>query len=191
MNGLDWVLIGLGVFCILRGFFRGAVSQVIGIAGVLGGFIVAAHFYQSVGAQLRQAFPQFNASAMVSFIVLFFLTWFCVGVVGFWISKTLRKTGMAFLDRLMGGAIGFAKALILVLILVSAMTLFASPKSRLLAGSTLTPYVYSMARAVVQATPQNVQKIFEEKRKELERFWMERKEQPRKPDRHRREEKSV
>jgi membrane protein required for colicin V production len=192
MNGLDWILIVIALFCVLRGLARGAVSQVFGLAGALGGFLVAAHFYHSVGGQLKQAFPQFNAAPVLSFVLLFFLTWFCVGVVGFWISRALRKTGLAFLDRIGGGIIGFAKALILALILISSLTLFLSSRSPFLAGSTLTPHVYEIARLVVQATPENVQKIFDEKRRALERQWLERGEQPKKqPDHPRKEEKRV
>lgn len=191
MNGLDWILIVIALFCILRGIARGAISQVFGIAGALGGFLVAAHFYLAVGERLKQAFPQFAGAPVLSFILLFFLTWFCVGVVGFSISRALRRTGLAFLDRLGGGGIGFAKAFILALILISSLTLFLSPRSPFLAGSALAPHVQEISRLVVQATPENVQRIFEEKRRALERQWLDRGEQPRKQDRSRREERRL
>lgn len=192
MNGLDWILIVVALFCVLRGIARGAVSQIFGLAGALGGFLVAAHFHQAVGEQLKQVFPQFNGAPVLSFILLLFLTWFCVGVVGFMFSRALRKTSLAFLDRLGGGVVGFVKALILALILISGLTLFLSPRSPFLARSALTPYVYEIARLVVQATPENVQQKFEEKRRALEKQWLDQRVPTRKqPPPAKREEKEV
>lgn len=192
MNGLDWILVVVALFCVLRGIARGAVSQVFGLAGALGGFLVAAHFHQAVGEQLKHVFPRFGGAPAVSFILLLSLTWFCLGMVGFLFSRALRKTGLAFLDRLGGGVVGFAKAVILALILISGLTLFLSSRSPLLVRSALTPYVYRIARLVIQATPENVQRIFEEKRRALEKQWMDRGEPPRRqPPSPKREEKEV
>lgn len=192
MNGLDWFLIVVALFCLLRGFFRGAVSQVFGIAGALSGFFVAAHFHQPLADHLKQPFPQFSAAPVVSFLVLFFLGWFCVGVVGHWIAKALRKTGLGFLDRLMGGAVGLVKAFVLALILLMVLTLFLTPRNPLLTRSFLAPYVSQITRIIVRTTPEGVQRLFEEKRKQVEDFWRERKSEPRKrPERVRREEKNI
>jgi len=82
MNGLDWFLIVIGIVCLGRGIFRGAVSQLFGIAGVVSGLLLAAHSYESVARQLSGVFPGLPGAAGISFFVLFLLTWFCVGVAG-------------------------------------------------------------------------------------------------------------
>ena len=174
MNGLDWFLIGIAIVCLGRGIFRGAISQVFGIAGVIGGFLLAAHSYESVARQLAAVFPGLPGAAAISFIVIFLLTWFCVGLSGYWIGKLLRRTGLGFLDRLLGGAIGLAKALVLAVIVIALLTLLLSPKSTFLAQSYLTPYVQQAAQLLLKATPQNLQKLFEEKQKAFKRNWLER-----------------
>lgn len=192
MNGLDWFLIVITLFCFLRGFIRGAVTQVFGIAGALSGFFVAAHFHQPLAGQLKQAFPQFGAAPVVAFLVLFFLGWFCVGVVGYWIAKAVRKTGLGFMDRLMGGAVGLVKAFVLAVILLMALTLFFSPRNRLLTQSLLAPYVSDITCIIVRTTPAGVQRLFQQKKKQVENFWRERKSEPRKrQEQIRREEKSA
>jgi membrane protein required for colicin V production len=97
LNGLDWVLLGIGLFCVGRGILRGAISQVFGIAGVLAGFVLASHYYESLSVQLSEAFPRLIGPQAVSFVLLFFLAWFCLAIVGFGISKLLQKSDSAFL----------------------------------------------------------------------------------------------
>lgn len=175
MNGLDWILVGIGFICVSRGIWRGAVSQVFGILGVLGGFILACHFYGDVARQLSHAFPKLSeiTASAISFSLLFLLTWFIIGVIGFWIAKFLRWTGLGFLDRVLGGVVGLGKALLLAAVLISVLTLFLSPRDRLLAQSALRPFVQEVARYVTAATPPGVQALLEEKRRQLEQYWSE------------------
>jgi membrane protein required for colicin V production len=142
---------------------------------------VAAHFYDPVSRQLLEAFPKLGGTQIISFIVLFFLTWFCISFVGFWMARVVRVTGLAFLDRISGGILGLGKALILAMILISVLTLFVSPQSPFLRQSYLAPYVQETARIVIQATPQRVQNLFDEKRKELGRYWIDRNDETKKP----------
>jgi membrane protein required for colicin V production len=174
MNGLDWFLIVIGIVCLGRGIFRGAISQLFGMAGLVSGLLLAAHSYESVGRQLSGVFPGLPGAAGISFFVLFLLTWFCVGVAGYWTGKLLRRTGLGFLDRLLGGGVGLAKALIMSVIVITVLTLLLSPTSNLLAQSYLTPYVQHAAQLMLKATPKNLQELFDEKQKTFKRKWLER-----------------
>jgi membrane protein required for colicin V production len=175
MNGLDWVLTGIGIFCIGRGLWRGAVSQVFGVLGILGGFLLASHYYQDTAIQLSHAFPSLTIAPAISFALLFLLAWFCIGAMGFWIAKVIHKSGLGFLDRTMGGAIGLGKALLLTVVLVSVLILFLPPQNDLLRQSTLRPFIQEAAGFVNMASPVNVQKLLEEKRRQLEAYWYEQK----------------
>jgi membrane protein required for colicin V production len=170
MNILDWILIGVGAFSILRGLMRGAISQIFGIAGILCGFLVASHNYQYVAAELTRNFPSISGAGTIGFIVLFLVTWFCIAVVGYWIAKILRSAGLGFLDRLWGGMIGFGKALILAIAVVSILTLFAADNSPILTQSILVPYVKEASRFLFKLAPAKVQDEFLMKQKDLEHF---------------------
>jgi membrane protein required for colicin V production len=174
MNGLDWFLIVIGIVCLGRGIFRGAVSQLFGMAGLVSGLLLAAHSYESIGRQLSGVFPGLPGAAGISFFMLFLLTWFCVGVAGYWVGTLLRHTGLGFLDRLLGGGVGLAKAFILSVMVIALLTLLLSPTSSLLAQSYLTPYVQQAAQLMLKATPKNLQDLFDEKQKMFKRKWLER-----------------
>lgn len=173
MNALDYILIGCGIFCLVRGMLRGAVSQIFGIAGIIGGFLVAAHFHEAVAAELGRSFPKFAGMQAVSFILLFFLTWFCVSIAGGWMARLFQRTGLGFLDRLWGGIIGAWKAVILAICIISILTFFLSPRNPFLNRSIMAPYIQQVAAYLVSITPTRLQTLFDEKQKELKRYWLE------------------
>jgi membrane protein required for colicin V production len=118
----------------------------------------------------------------VSFTLLFLLTWFCIGLLGYLIGKLLHGTGLGFLDRVVGGAVGVAKAAVIAVVLISALTFFLPPQSPLLSESRLVPHVQEIGRFLVRVTPESVQALFEEKQKELKRYWLERDRRDKKSD---------
>lgn len=173
MNILDWVLICAGAFWVLRGLMRGAVSQIIGIAGILAGFLVASHQYQSVGSYITKQFPSISGSAAgpLSFILLFLLTWFSIGVAGFWVVRVLRSAGLGFIDRLWGAMIGFCKALLFAIVAISCLTLFSSGgASTLVAQSKLAPRVREASQFLFKLAPVKVQEELSRKQKEIQKL---------------------
>lgn len=171
MNALDWILLGVAIICVVRGIWRGAVSQVFGIAGLCGGFLTAAHYYQGVALRLTHAFPDLSAAPAISFVTLFLLTWFCIGALGFCISKLLHRSGLSFFDRFLGAGIGLGKAALFSIIVISMLTFFLSAENPLLFESYLVPHVQEVAEIAIKATPQSVQQLFDRKRLEIERYW--------------------
>ena len=171
-NVLDWFLIGIAAFFVLRGLMRGAVSQIFGIAGILGGAWVAFRFYEAVAAQILRHFPALSAAVAgsIAFILLFILTWFCIAFIGFWVSRMLRKVGLGFLDRLWGAIIGLGKGIIFSIVAVSFVLLFTPKESPFLRESVLLPYIQQASAFLVKMAPVSVQKKYEEKRRELGEF---------------------
>ncbi|HIJ68895.1 MAG TPA: CvpA family protein [Deltaproteobacteria bacterium] len=177
MNILDWVLICAGGFWMLRGLMRGAISQIMGVAGILTGFIVASYHYQPVGFFITSKFPSISGTAAgpLSFILLFLLTWFSIAVAGSWVVRVVRSAGLGFLDRLWGAMIGFGKALLFAIVTISFLTLFSfGGKSSLVAESTLAPRVREASQFLFKLAPVKVQEEFSRKQKEVQKLLTER-----------------
>ncbi len=182
MNMLDWILIGIGAFWVLRGLIRGAIAQVFGVAGILFGFIVACYKYEDTGLLITREFPSFSSPGPVAFVFLFLLTWFCIAVVGYWVGRFVRVAGLGFLDRLWGGMIGFCKAVLFAIAVVSILTLFsAGGNPSFLTHSALVPYVKEASDFIFKIAPERVQGEYKKKRKELERFLAEKSALPFRP----------
>ncbi|MBC7360242.1 MAG: CvpA family protein [Desulfacinum sp.] len=176
MNGLDWVLTIIGILCVMRGLWRGAVSQVFGIVGVLGGFYLAGYYCGAVGAKIAQAVPSLPQPVMVAFVLLFVLTWIVLGLTGAWLSRLVQQGPAGWVDRVFGGALGLAKGLVAAVLIVSFLTFFLPYESPLLRESRLAPYVQQAARLAVKATPKSLEEKFELKRKKLYKYWADRRE---------------
>ncbi len=171
MNVLDWILIGIGAFWVLRGLVRGAISQIFGIAGIFAGFFVASHNFEQVSALINKNFPSFTGSGPVAFILLFILTWFCISVVGFWIVRIIRSAGLGFLDRLWGGMIGCGKALLFAIATISVLTLFSvGGNPTLLTQSALVPYIKEASSFMFKIAPAKVRDEFSIRQQSLEKF---------------------
>ena len=173
MNILDWILIFAGAFWVLRGLMRGAISQIIGIAGILTGFLVASHQYQPVGFFITRQFPTISATAAgpLGFILLFLLTWFSIAVAGFWVARILHSAGLGFLDRLCGAIIGFCKAFLFAIVAISFLTLFSfGGNPPLIAQSTLAPRVREASQFLFKLAPVKVQQELSKKQKEVEKL---------------------
>ena len=127
--------------------------------------------YSSLGFQLEQTFPSLPGPGVIAFLLLFFLAWFCFGMAGYWLGNLLRSKGLGLMDRSLGGLVGFGKALLLAVILVSLLTTFAAPASPLLARSRFAPYVELAARFLAEVTPRSYREAFEIKRRQLRRSW--------------------
>lgn len=173
MNILDWVLICTGAFWVLRGLMRGAISQILGIAGIFAGFLVASHFYEQVAFYLSTQVPLISgtASGPVSFVLLFLVSWFIVGVAGFWIVQVAHGIGLGFLDRLWGGMIGLGKAFLFAIVTVSILTLFsADGNPTLLARSRLAPTVREASDFLFKMAPESVQRELSRKRQDVQKM---------------------
>jgi membrane protein required for colicin V production len=184
MNGLDWFLAVIFAFGILRGLWRGAISQAFGIAGVLGGFLLASHAYEGVAAKILLTFPRLTQPHLVvtlTFVGIFMLTWFCLSFLGYWVGSLFRRTGLGCLDRVLGAGIGMAKAFVMAIIVISSLTFLLPSDSEILRESQLAPYVQYGAQYLVKVTPPRVQQLFEEKRSQLYEYWLQQEKTKRPP----------
>jgi membrane protein required for colicin V production len=156
---------------------RGAVSQIFGVAGILIGFLVAAHQYQLVSVYISGQFPSISGTVArpLSFILLFLLTWFSIGVAGFWVVRVIRSAGLGFLDRLWGAMIGFGKAFLFAIVTISILTLFSSGgNSPLVAQSKLAPKVREASQFLFKLAPPKVQEELSKKQQEMKNLVSER-----------------
>ena len=177
MNMLDWVLVCIGAFWVLRGLIRGAISQIFGIAGIFAGFLVAAYEYLPVSAFMTAQFPSISGTLALplSFILLFLCTWFTIAVVGSWIVRFVRRAGLGFVDRLWGAMIGFGKALLFAIMAISVLTLFSTGGTpTLLAQSTLAPRITQASQFLFTIAPLKVQEELYRKQHEAKKLVSER-----------------
>jgi membrane protein required for colicin V production len=165
VNWLDIVLVIILAVTAIVGVFRGFARQVIGLAAVVAGLILASLYYD----QTAGLFEPFIRSRLVSDFLGFLLLFVIVLVAGALLSHLVTKAmkgPLAFANRLFGGVFGFLKAVLICGILVFALVSFEIAKPAL-ERSVLAPTCLGVTRAVINLIPQELRAKFNSSYKEI------------------------
>ncbi len=165
MNWLDIVLLLILALTVIMGILKGLVKQVIGIAAVVAGLILASAYYWGIADLLGTLVRNEFLANFISFVFIFV----CILVVGSLLGYLLThamKGPLAFLNRLFGGVFGLIKGLLICGVVVFALIAFevARPALR---ESRLAPTCYRMTKAVVNLIPRNLRDKFDSSYREL------------------------
>jgi membrane protein required for colicin V production len=104
MNWLDIVIIVVAVLAGIAGLRQGIIRTVFGIAGLIGGIILAGCYYDELAALLFPAGATWANIAAYAIILL--ATLLVAGVVGSLVAKLVHFAALGWLDRLVGFVLG-------------------------------------------------------------------------------------
>ena len=124
MTVFDFVVFGVVVLSTLFGLARGFMRVVVSLAAWVFAFLLAIHLSPSLGAML----PEFGDSPTTRYVAAFALIVIVVllvgALLGWMLYRLVRAIGLGFLDRILGGVIGVARGVLIVVIgvLVAGLT---------------------------------------------------------------------
>lgn len=125
MQTIDIIIAVLLAIGLIGGLRDGAVKQVAGLAGLIGGLLIGRAFYMPVGEWLIAAF---GMSAEVAHITAFILILIVVpllfSLVGWLVSKILHVICLGWVNRLLGGAVGVLKYALFVGVIITGIEFF-------------------------------------------------------------------
>jgi membrane protein required for colicin V production len=117
IGAFDWFVLGFVVVMFVLGYAQGVVRRLLGIAGVLFSFLLAANLRDTLGSFLASNWTQYprEYSYMLAFGVLFVLFEVIFTIV---IQASYKPapifTRAPVLDELLGGLLGVVQALLVV-----------------------------------------------------------------------------
>lgn len=104
MNWLDIVIIVVIVLLGIAGLRQGMIRTVFGIAGLIGGIVLAGRYYDELAARL---FPSGAIWASIAaYAIILLATLLVAGVIGWLIAKLVNFAALGWLDRVMGFILG-------------------------------------------------------------------------------------
>jgi membrane protein required for colicin V production len=164
-NGLDVVIIIILLVTLILGLLKGLVRQVIGIAAVIAGLILAARYYRQVSVIFGRLFSSEKWAYFVAFALIFVVVLALGALVSFLVCKLLCGP-LKFMDHLLGGIFGLVQGLLICGVLAIGLLVF--PVNReILTGSRLAPYCYWLTKGMVQLIPQDLKDRFNETYREI------------------------
>lgn len=145
MTVFDWSVIGVLALSILLAYARGFTRELIALLAWVLGFFAALAFSPLVGAWL----PEFGGSPVVRYIVAFvaiMILSIVLGALVAWpLSTVIRKSGLGFVDRFLGGVFGIARGVVLVLAFVLIAGLTSLPRQDWWQNAALAPVLVAAA----------------------------------------------
>ena len=104
MNWLDIVIIVVIVLLGVAGLRQGIIRTVFGIAGLIGGIVLAGRYYGELAALLFPSGAIWGNIAAYAIILL--ATLLVAGVIGWLVAKLVHFAALGWLDRLVGFILG-------------------------------------------------------------------------------------
>jgi membrane protein required for colicin V production len=104
MNWLDILIIVVLVLLGIAGLRQGMIRTVFGIAGLIGGIVLAGRYYDELAARLFPSGAIWGNIAAYAIILL--ATLLVAGVIGWLIAKLVNFAALGWLDRVMGFILG-------------------------------------------------------------------------------------
>ena len=158
-NWLDWLLIGIMAASVLTAAWRGFVQELISLASVVAGLVVAALGYRQSAAWFEDLTKSHEVALAAGFLALFLATLIVGGLIGYLARRLIKTAGLQWFDRFLGAAFGLVRGVVVDSILLMVMVAFAV-KPEVVQRSVFSPYVATGARVLVLTMPSGLKEQF-------------------------------
>jgi membrane protein required for colicin V production len=169
---LDWLILAILVYSVVISALRGFAREVIGLAAVLVGVLLASWFYRPVARIFKDVVKTENLALFFGFSLIFIGT-LLAGVLVIWLVTRFTKFAkLQWFDRLLGAAFGLIRGWVIGSVLLLGLMAFKVQEDRVKA-SELAPYFLPGARVIAVATPYELKAKFLVGYRAVERWWRE------------------
>jgi len=152
MNILDYIILGLIAFFVVKGIFRGFFREISSLAGIIFGIWIGNHYYPQMANLLKAYIPLEKSLSLISFLLLFIVVVILFNLSGIFLHHLFKKLLIAWLDRGLGFGLALIKGIIISYLLIVLLIFFIPSKSPLIAKSTMARMVIvtyqSMSRLI-------------------------------------------
>jgi membrane protein required for colicin V production len=174
LNWLDVVLLLILGLSVIGGIRRGFAQQVIGLIAAVVGLLSALWFYGAAGSFLLPYVSYKGVANFLGFLGVFLGVVLVGTLVGAVVKKVLKAAGLGWLDRVLGGAFGVLRGLLISIVLVLALMAFTQkPPPSSVVNSRVAPYVIDAANICAHLAPREVRDAVSQSYQKVVEAWSE------------------
>ena len=140
LNYLDFFLLAVLGILTIRGAVRGFVAEVAGLISVVGGVILAGHFYRDLAVRLNGLLGNSEWVYAIAYVLILACFILLVGILARILGKVASFGFIQPVNQVLGGAAGFLKGFAICALAGYVLTLFV-PTSDLITKSKIWPQV--------------------------------------------------
>ena len=126
MNEVDAAILVVTGISSLFGLWRGLIKEVFSLVSWIAALVVARVYSEALASWLLNLIESDSVRYVTAFAILFVMVMMLGTLITNSISKLLTITGLKLVDRLLGGAFGVARGLVIVLVIIFITGLFVS-----------------------------------------------------------------
>jgi membrane protein required for colicin V production len=168
LNWVDWLLLAFLAASVISGFFEGFVRIVIGFMALVLGFLFASWFHGVAGGWVEPYVSSRTFAGFLGFLLIFVGMLVLGALVSWVIQKIFKIVGLTWLDRMVGGAVGVIRGVVVLgIIALLASAFFPKRIPAAVSQSQLAPYVFGMSRVLAEITPYEIRNSFEQSYQEF------------------------
>jgi membrane protein required for colicin V production len=158
-NWVDWILAAIVVASVVTATMKGFVQELISLASVVIGLVLAAIGYQRAALWFDDLTKSHEIALGLGFLVLFLGTLLLGAVLAALARRLINTAGIQWFDRFLGALFGLVRGVLVDAILLMALLAFAiKPDS--VRQSVLAPYVTTGTRVIALVMPENLRARF-------------------------------
>jgi membrane protein required for colicin V production len=169
---VDVALILIILWSVAVGVRAGLAKVMIGFCATVAALLVGFWCYPLVAVKLAPWVADKTLANFFGFIILFAGILLVGALLASMMSKFFAWVGLSWLNRLLGGAAGFVRGVLITAVLVDVLVAFApAPTPEVLQHSIVVPYVSSVAGWLIDLAPHSLKAAFDEEMENLRRYW--------------------
>lgn len=158
MTSFDCAILLIIGISIVVSMMRGAVREVLAIAGWLVAFYVAKTYTTQLIPLLPANIPSESLKVLAAFVILFLGVLLISSLLCIALSGILKKIGLNWLNRGIGALFGFARGLLIVCVLVFLAGFTSFPKDARWTNAMFSAPLEALVKTLLPLVPQTVAK---------------------------------
>jgi membrane protein required for colicin V production len=159
LSNVDWVVLLIILLSTIQAAAEGFFLEFFSLAGAVIGYLLAAWEYPRVAAWLARFVNSQWIADIAGFFAIFLAVVLLAGMLGRVISRAVRGIGLRWFDRLLGGAFGLLRGVLVSAVIALALAAFA-PQWGGLQQSRIAPFMLVTSRALIWAAPAELRQRF-------------------------------
>lgn len=147
MTTFDTVVLVVLACSVFYSIFRGLVKEIFSLLAYVTGFFTANLYQHDLAVYVVKVLTNQTGARLVSFILIFLGTVILVTFIGKAVSGLLSSAGgLSLFNRVMGGIVGLAKGVAIVVAVMAPLELFPSMYHSITEDSTTAPYFKTISK---------------------------------------------
>lgn len=148
---VDWAVVAIVTLSTLLSLLRGFTREALSLLGWIAAFVIAYVFAGELASRMSGLISNITARYIAAWLLLLVGVLLVTGLVSMLMVQMVRATGLGTLDRLLGTIFGFARGVMIVLVLVFLIRELLPPRDQVwLYQAQLMPQIDALLNWAMQ-----------------------------------------